>query len=311
MEISRLLFEQILEMFIMLLMGFLLVKKRILKVSDSKILSVILLYLAIPCAILSAFQAEFDKGLIKGLLLALCSAVLCHIILLAGSKILGKTMRLTAVEKVSVVYSNSSNLIIPIVTAILGEEWVVYSTAYQAVQLLLLWTHGKTLLSGQKKLDWQAINKIVWNGNLLAVFVGIIMFMTGVRIPGLLSDTAKSVGGMVAPASMFIVGMLVAGMNWKQLFCNCRAYQVVILRMIGFPTAVLLLFRFLKIILEGGRTETVLLISFLAAITPPATAVIQMSQVYGRDSEYAGVLNVLSTFLCIITMPVFTLLYLA
>ena len=69
MEISRLLFEQILEMFIMLLMGFLLVKKRILKVSDSKILSVILLYLAIPCAILSAFQAEFDKGLIKGLLL--------------------------------------------------------------------------------------------------------------------------------------------------------------------------------------------------------------------------------------------------
>ena len=276
MEISRLLFEQILEMFIMLLMGFLLVKKRILKVSDSKILSVILLYLAIPCAILSAFQAEFDKGLIKGLLLALCSAVLCHIILLAGSKILGKTMRLTAVEKVSVVYSNSSNLIIPIVTAILGEEWVVYSTAYQAVQLLLLWTHGKTLLSGQKKLDWQAIKKIVWNGNLLAVFVGIIMFM-----------------------------------NWKQLFCNCRAYQVVILRMIGFPTAVLLLFRFLKIILEGGRTETVLLISFLAAITPPATAVIQMSQVYGRDSEYAGVLNVLSTFLCIITMPVFTLLYLA
>ena len=83
------------------------------------------------------------------------------------------------------------------------------------------------------------------------------------------------------------------------------------MRMLGFPTAVLLLFRFLKIILEGGRTETVLLISFLAAITPPATAVIQMSQVYGRDSEYAGVLNVLSTFLCIITMPVFTLLYLA
>lgn len=311
MEISRLLFEQILEMFIMLLMGFFLVKKRILKASDSRILSVILLYLAIPCAILSAFQAEFDERLIKGLLIALCSAVLCHIILLAGSKILGKMMQLTAVEKVSVVYSNSSNLIIPIVTAVLGEEWVVYSTAYQAVQLLLLWTHGKTLLSGQKKLEWHTVKKIILNGNLLAVFCGIIMFLTGVRLPEILSDAAKSVGGMVAPASMFIVGMMVAGMNWKQLFGNYRAYQIVTLRMIGFPIVMLLLIRFLKAILEGGGAETVLLISFLAAITPPATAVIQMSQVYGRDSEYAGVLNVLSTLLCIVTMPIFTLLYLA
>ena len=309
MEISILLFWQILSMFLMLLMGFALVKTGLLKAQDSKTLSVLLLYLALPCAILDSFQVEYDSRILRGLMLAFAAAVICHVILLLAAGLLGKALHLTAVEKASVIYSNSSNLIIPIITAVLGPEWVVYSTAYVSVQLLLLWTHGKVLLSGIKGAD---IRKILTNINLLAVFAGILLFLTGFRLPDVLSDTLHSVGSMVAPASMFIAGMLIAGMRPKQIFGNRRAYGIVCLRMLVFPAVSLLLLRLLKAAGAGvfGGAQTILLITLLAAITPPASAVIQMSQVYGQDSEYAGVLNVLSTLVCIITMPVTVLLYL-
>ena len=242
-------------------------------------------------------------------MLAFAAAVICHVILLLAAGLLEKALHLTAVEKASVIYSNSSNLIIPIITAVLGPEWVVYSTAYVSVQLLLLWTHGKVLLSGIKGAD---IRKILTNINLLAVFAGILLFLTGFRLPDVLSDTLHSVGSMVAPASMFIAGMLIAGMRPKQIFGNRRAYGIVCLRMLVFPAVSLLLLRLLKAAVAGvfADAQTILLITLLAAITPPASAVIQMSQVYGQDSEYAGVLNVLSTLVCIITMPVTVLLYL-
>ena len=300
MEISILLFWQILSMSLMLLMGFALVKTGLLKAQDSKTLSVLLLYLALPCAILDSFQVEYDSRILRGLMLAFAAAVICHVILLLAAGLL---------EKASVIYSNSSNLIIPIITAVLGPEWVVYSTAYVSVQLLLLWTHGKVLLSGIKGAD---IRKILTNINLLAVFAGILLFLTGFRLPDVLSDTLHSVGSMVAPASMFIAGMLIAGMRPKQIFGNRRAYGIVCLRMLVFPAVSLLLLRLLKAAVAGvfADAQTILLITLLAAITPPASAVIQMSQVYGQDSEYAGVLNVLSTLVCIITMPVTVLLYL-
>ena len=56
MEISVLLTEQILKLFLILLLGFLLVKTGKLKASDSKCISVILVYLILPSLIIKYFQ---------------------------------------------------------------------------------------------------------------------------------------------------------------------------------------------------------------------------------------------------------------
>lgn len=49
-----------------------------------------------------------------------------------------KVLKLDGVEETSLIYSNAGNLIIPIVTAILGKEWVIYTSAFLSVQLFLL-----------------------------------------------------------------------------------------------------------------------------------------------------------------------------
>ena len=124
MHISILLMEQIVELFIMILMGFIIVKAGIVKDEDSKVLSKVVLYLIIPCVIINAFQVDYTSKTVKGLLIALTASVILQVVLLVIISIMGRLFHLNEVEIASVYYSNSGNLIVPIVTFILGQEWV-------------------------------------------------------------------------------------------------------------------------------------------------------------------------------------------
>ena len=75
MHISILLMEQIIELFIMILMGFIIVKTGIVKDEDSKVLSKIVLYLIIPCVIINAFQVDYTSKTVRGLLIAFAAAI--------------------------------------------------------------------------------------------------------------------------------------------------------------------------------------------------------------------------------------------
>ncbi len=58
MEVSLLLMEQIAQLFIVLLMGYIVVKAKLLKPSDSKVLSVVFVYLIMPCVVLNAAHSS-------------------------------------------------------------------------------------------------------------------------------------------------------------------------------------------------------------------------------------------------------------
>ena len=80
MQISLLLAFQILKLFAIMLMGYAIVKLGLLKASDSKALSVVLVYLIMPCVIINAFQVEATPEVQKGLALACVAAVAVHIL---------------------------------------------------------------------------------------------------------------------------------------------------------------------------------------------------------------------------------------
>ena len=58
MQISLILMEEIAKLFLIMFMGYALVKTKLLRVQDSKVVSVILVYLVIPCMIVHAFQID-------------------------------------------------------------------------------------------------------------------------------------------------------------------------------------------------------------------------------------------------------------
>lgn len=190
MEISLLLMQQIAELFLMIFMGYVIVKAGLLKGEDSKVISKIVLYLIIPCVIINAFQVDYTSEKVQGLLLAFAASVMLQVVLLVIVWTAGHLMGLNEVEKASVYYSNAGNLIMPIVTFVLGQEWVLYGCVFMSVQLVFVWSHGKSVLSMEKGIDWR---KIIFNINMIAVFAGVVLFFTKIRLPQIVNHTLGSV----------------------------------------------------------------------------------------------------------------------
>ena len=306
MEITLLLIEQIIVLFLMMACGYGVVKAGVCKSSDSHILSVLCVNLITPLTIINAFQVEYSPQIRNGFLLALLSAVLIHIFLVVVVEILGKVFHLDGVEKISLAYSNAGNLIIPLVTSILGSEWVIYASAFMMVQLLFFWTHGQSTLLEETKFD---LKKVITNINIIAIFVGALFFVLHIQLPSVLGTAVKNIAGMIGPISMIMLGMIFAGTDLKKIFVNKKIYLIVFLKMIVTPATIILAIKFSGMASWVANGTTILFISILATTTPSATSVTQVAQLYDRRPDYAAAINIATTVTCLVTMPLMTMLY--
>ena len=309
--ISLILAKKILSLFLVMALGIVLVRCGIVRSQDSKVLSMISLYLVMPCVIISSFQVEYQPEILNGLLLALAASALLHLVLIVVVGFLGKVLKLDGVEETSLIYSNAGNLIIPIVTAILGKEWVIYTSAFLSVQLFLLWSHAKMKLCGEKGID---LNKILTNNSLGAIRLLWMMkismlFLLRIQLPAPVQDAVDSISSMVGPMGMLILGMLIAEMDLKKLLSYHRLWWITLLRLVGIPLIGIVLLKYSSLAALVPEGRTILLVTLLAICTPSASTLTQMAQVYGKDADYASAINVVTTLLCIVTMPLMVALY--
>ena len=292
--------------FIMIFFGFLLVRKKKLTTQESKVLSILLLYVVSPCAILNSFMIDFTPDKLMGLGLAFLGAILVHIIFIPLANVIAKVTGFTPIEKATIIYSNSGNLIIPLVGAILGKEWVLYTSGYMVVQTILLWTHAKNLVCNEKTYD---LKKIFFNVNILAIVVGICLFVFQIQLPDILVGTMEKVGGMIGPIAMIVIGMLIGEMDLKDIFKEKRTYLITFMRLVVFPLFVIVIFKFTGLTHITADANHILLITTLAASAPPAAMITQFAQLYNKHPGYASVMNVMGVIFSIVTMPLMVMLY--
>ena len=298
------LLQQIIVFFLKMSCGFTVVKCGLIDAKSSKTLSVICIYIIMPCVMINAFQIEYSRSIRNGFLLAVTAAILIHIFLLVFVQIIGRPLKLSVVEKESIIYSNSGNLVIPLVTVVLGEKWVIYASAFLSVQMILMWTHGQSLMEAKAGINWK---KILCNINLIAIILGIVLFFTQIRLPVILGNTMSQISATLGPVCMIMLGMTMTEVKWKDIFSHSRIYLITILKMVVTP----LFLKYLPLDSMVKDGKTILLISLMAVITPSATTVVQLAQLYDQEPVYASTINVMTTLVSIITMPLMVMLYLA
>lgn len=304
--ITLLLTKQIVQLFLIMLCGYLLVRAGLLKASDSKVLSILIVYIICPCTILNAFQISFTPETANNFLLSFACAISIHVLLFVIVYLLSNVFRFTGIEKASLIYSNAGNLIIPLVTAVLGEEWVIYASAFMVVQLFIIWTHGKSLVEGKWAMDMKSI---LTNVNLIACLIGLVLFLLHLQLPGILKDTVKSIGSTIGPVSMMMLGMILAGVDLVQMVKGKRIWLITFLKMIAIPALVIVIMKFSGLASMTPDGQTILFISLMATMTPAATTVTQMAQLYDKEVSYATAINTITTIVCLVTMPLLTMLY--
>ena len=306
MQISLLLMEEIIKLFVIMFMGYAVVKAGLMKSSESKSVSVILVYLVIPCVIIKAFQVDYTPDVQKGLFLAIAAAVAVHILFLLITIPLKKIFQMDVIEQATSIYSNAGILVIPLVQELLGQDYVIYSSAYIAVQLILLWTQGKNMLCEEEKLEWK---KIFLNVNIISIIVGIVLFLFRIKLPAGVQDVLGMMNNMIGPLGMLLAGMAIAEVPLKSIFTKKRNYLSVALRLLLYPVLGLFLMKAIQIVVNLENSSQILLTVYLACVTPACASVTSMAQLYDKDAAYASSLYVLTTLLSIVTMPVMVYLY--
>ena len=301
MQISLLLMEEIIKLFVIMFMGYVVVKAGLMKSSESKSVSVIMVYLVIPCVILNAFQVEYTPDVQKGLLLACAAAVAVHILFLLLTAILKKPLHLDVIERATIIYSNAGILVIPLVQELLGQDYVIYSSAYIAVQLILIWTHCKNMLCEEDKLEWK---KVLLNVNIISIIAGVVLFIFRIQLPSGAQDVLNMMNNMIGPLGMLLAGMVIAEIPLKTVFIRKRSYLSAALRLLVYPVFVLILMKIIQTFAGIQDSKQILLTVYLASITPACATVTSMAQLYDKDAAYSSSLYVLTTLLSIATMPV-------
>ena len=306
MELSMVLLSKLTSMMLYVVLGFVLVRAGFLRSSDSVLLSRITVWVLQPCIIIHAMEIELTHERMQGFVACLIFSFAAYMVWILVSKVLKKPLRLDGVDEDTLVYSNVGNLVLPLISMVLGEEMVFYGSAIQIPFNLFIWTHGLSTIRGTRGID---VKRMLRNSNMIALLAGLVMLFAGVRLPEVIDTSVSGFASMLGPMSMLVVGVVIADSKIKDVLLFRRAYLILFGRLIVYPMLAMGLLYVSGIAGRYPQVIPALMVTLLSLCAPPSSTISQLAVVYDVQPIKAGIYNVLGTFLCVITMPLIILLY--
>lgn len=306
MELSFLLAEQITVQFLMLIIGFVLIRLKIFKASDATIISRLLLFVILPCLIINSFRLDFSETVTSKLIFTIAVSLASNILLILLAYTAAKVFHLDKIETLTIAYPNCGNLIMPLILATLGSQWVIFACIYTIIQSLLMFTHARSVMRGTKGFN---LKEIFINANNISAFIGLIIMIFHIPLPRILDKTITSFAGMTAPCSMLVIGMIVGQANLKGIFARGRNYFICFLRLIALPMILLTLIKITGIAYIFDDAKQILMTTVMCASSSAATTITQFAQAYNNNSYEASSFNIMSVLFLIVTLPLIIAFY--
>ena len=306
MSTGLVLMSKLMAMMVMVAVGYAAVKLHVVESRDSRTLSRLTVYILQPCLICRSVQIDLTPERLNGFLCALILGIVTYVFWIAALGLLKKPLRLDAVDRCNLIYSNVGNLALPLINMILGSEYVFYASALQIPFNLLIWTHGNSIISGERHLHFR---KIIFNPNIIALVTGILLVLLHIRLPDVIDTAMEGLGSMVGPSSMLVIGIVIAGSDLRRIITNKRAYAISLGRLIVMPVSLLLLILASGILTRHPELTPVFRVCFIALSTPPGATVSQLAVLYDKKAYESSVYSVLSMALCIVTMPLMLMVF--
>lgn len=292
-----LIFEQLVKMFLIMLLAFCCYKIRLVDQHGNRTISNLLLLVVNPLLILNVYQTDYDPDLVNGLMWAFAAAFLSHIaaVVLGTLLIRGRDRADCCIERFNAVYSNCGFIGIPLLSSVLGDTGVFYLTAYMVTFTIFSWTHGVVLM--ENRFSLKSLKEGILSPSFLAALAALLLFFLQIRLPSVLLDSMEYVADMNTPLAMMVAGFSVAQADLPAMFRNLRMYFVCLVKLIVIPAVMLLILMVLPV---SSDVATTILI---ATACPAAATGTMMAIRYGRNYTYSSEIFALSTLLSLVTIP--------
>ncbi|PIE97862.1 MAG: hypothetical protein CR988_05715 [Treponema sp.] len=289
--------HQVLILFLLIFLGIVCTKLRVLSASAVKSITTIVLYVVIPAVIIHSFDRPFNTKLLCNMTLTFGGAVFAHIVGIISAKVFLKEQDKSrkAVLQYGVIFSNAGFMALPLQYAVLGEEGVLYGAIFIAVFNIISWTYGVYIMS--IGVNNNSLKKAFFNPGTVGTLIGVILFFTPLSLPPIISETLNKIAVMNVALPMMIIGYFLASTKNLKEFLDAKLALVIILRLIVVPAIVF------SVLYFAGIQSIVLVVVMIATSTPTAANTVMFAELFERDVDIAAKIVSLSTLLSIITIP--------
>ncbi len=281
-------------------LGFLLGKKHWISEQANKQLVDILLLVAMPCALFTAFPSGFDSATLQSFLMGLAGGLLVFTMLIVLSKLIfNKKLfkRNQSFEgQFAFIFNNASFLGFPLVMTVFGQQALVPYSGFIIVFNIALFSYGIYLF--ERKFSRKLVKQALLNPNIIAVLLGTLFFLLSWRLPNTVDSAISYVGGIMTPLSLVCIGFMLSRADFKKLVAKPALFAMASIQLIIGP---LVTFLILCIFQFPADVRNILV---LIQALPTATSLGLFAKKYCGDHVEASEIVALSTILSVITLPI-------
>lgn len=308
--------SQMCVIFLLIMTGYFFFRKQKISDGTSRQISGLVVNLCNPAVLICSAFGDGPK--ISAAQFALAAAVTAAVYtgLYGAGLLLPKLLRIPRLEQYQyffpTVFGNVGFLGIPLVSAVLGSEALIYVSINNLVYNFLFYIAGlgiirKTAAAVSGRADsnvrlsgTELVKKLVNPGTVSAALT-IVFYLSSLSLPSVVLDTLNYIGRSTTLLSMLVLGVSAAQMPFRQIFSHGKDYLFVALRMIALP----ILFTFLLKIFVSD--PLILGTTVLLLAVPSGNLALMCSKEHGLDPDDMARLIILTTLLSTVTIPLVVL----
>jgi malonate transporter len=198
-------------------LGILLAHLRILDAASQRLLIRLAFFVATPALMITVLgEADISRVFSANLLASVCSVVVAaSAYVLLARLVWRRTAGETVIGTFATAYVNAGNLGLPIAAYVLGDASLV--APMLLTQLLVLQPLGLAVLDAvtfrgrapttRLQQILRILGRMVRNPMTVGSLVGLLLSVSGLRLPALIADPLHLVGGMAVPAMLLAYGV--------------------------------------------------------------------------------------------------------
>ncbi len=292
-----------LVMFLCMVAGFVLNKKKLLPANTTAVLSKLENYVLVPSLIVRTFMRYCTVASLRSqyrLILYSLGAVCVAIgVAYALSGLFAKEAYQKNIYRYALTFGNFGFMGNAIVPAILGEAMLYDHLLFTLPMNLAAYVWGVSILippgNGRKNPLKNLLNPTVF-----AIALGMVLGLLGleVYVPAFVTTTLDNLSGCMGPIAMVLTGFVIGEYELSALLKNRKVYLATALRLLVFPAMYVTLFLLL------GADEKAVSLCLFAFATPLGLNTVVFPAAYGGDTSTGASMAMISHTLCVLTIPV-------
>ena len=283
---------------IIMALGFILGKAKVIDNKFNKTLVNLLLVVFMPASLFAAFPAEFDqaksdlffKGLLAGVIVMFALIIASRIVF---NKYLYKG-EIRFESQFALIFNNATFLGYPIIASTFPEGIVAYCGFIIAFNVALF-SYGVYLF--RRKVTLKLFLGIITNPNIIAVALGMVLFLSPLTVPKFVTESVSLVGGATTPLSIICIGFMLSHAKFIKLIKKWRLTLTAAVQLVLGPLIAFGLLRALHF------PDEVVYVCTLIQALPTATSLGLFAAKYGGNDIESSELVTISTVLSIGLMP--------